>query len=297
MSTARSLARRCPSSEAVRVAADRKGSNYRGTITVAAIVVLGLVLIGYLSHTDSSKLPAIIAAGVVGSLIATLVVLWLTYYVIEDPVFRIDRSADAVEASVAELERRLPLVSQAVRYGLNDVKPKSEYAPEEWLTLLQGARERLILVGHTLDKWCQEDFLPEFEHAIRRLAGAGKPVELLTLPEDGTNTHLLEKQRGDKYGERVRRCYQRVAVVHRSLDPAVRRNLRVHALHSNVAMPYMLVGNDAVVITCAYPTTSPGSGQMLTMTVDAGGDYGRALRSDARKLIDDYSDLVDLSKY
>lgn len=288
---------------------DQKRSGNRVRLTIAAIVIAALVLLGFLLTTDKTKTPAVIAAGVLGSLIASLIVLWLTYYVVEDPILkiegsatqidgsakRIEGSAKRVDTSVAGLEGRLPVLSQALRHGIRELKPKGEYTAEEWLALLKNASERLVLVGHALDKWCEEDFLPEFEAAIIRLTMDGKPVDLLTLPENGTNTHLLSHQRGDNYGRRVRACQQRVAAAYRALDPTARQHLNVRTLQGNVAMPYMLVGNQDVVITCAYPTTSPGSAAMLTVKVDAAGDYGRALRTDVRKLMDNFSDLVDLT--
>jgi hypothetical protein len=43
-------------------------------------------------------------------------------------------------------------------------------------------------VGHALDKWCALGIRTEFERTILRLARAGKPVDLVTLPLSGENT-------------------------------------------------------------------------------------------------------------
>ena len=132
-----------------------------------------------------------------------MIVVWLTHHVLDDPSERIDDAASRLQAGVENLDVRLPLGAQSVGHCIHEVKPKADYAPEEWLSLLRDAHARLILLGHALDKWCEEDFLPEFNEAIRRLATNGGIVDLVTLPEGGANTHRLSQQRHDDYDRRI----------------------------------------------------------------------------------------------
>jgi hypothetical protein len=199
------------------------------------------------------------------------------------------RAARHLDASLHALRGLTTVAEHSAQFDIEAVKPKSDYAPGEWMQVLTGAEQKLLLVGHALDTWCTEDFLAEFDATLVRLARNGGSVQLLTLPPEGTNTESLGQLRGQDYCERVQTTLRQVGSVYAKLPPAKRENLEVRVLAPDVPMPYMVVANEHVLITCAYPATGKSSGSMLATKMSSTSEAARAIREDIRHLLRDYS--------
>jgi hypothetical protein len=292
-----------PSSE--QVAFERTARRRNLGFAAFGIFAAALVTIGIMVASDPTKTPFVIGAGILGSLIASFLMLAVTEILLgpsrddqaataarlDASLGALDGALGALDSAVGTLDAAIPLMAQATQHGFVAVKPKSHYSSDDWSAVLRDANEKLLLVGHALDKWCAEDIRPLFEETLERLALAGKTVQLLTLPIAGANTTRITDQRGKDYSRRVQTTHDVVAAVYHRLPSEFRSALSVRALSSDVDMPY-IVANEHVVITCAYPTTAQSSDSMLTTTAHPDKPFGRAVREDLRQLIDRHTDAV-----
>jgi hypothetical protein len=268
----------------------RRGRQRLGVVVVvtAFLIVLGTMLTAKTTDTRFG-----IAASVLGALIASVLGIWLTLYVRDESPGDISRAVGRLDAGLNVLQGLARVSEHAVKFEIDAIKPKSLYTSDEWMEVLTGAQKELVLVGHALDTWCDPDFRFAFSEALSRLARTGGSVRLLTLPRLGANTKTLEQQRGQKYGQRVQTTQEHVAAVYAGLSLTERKNLNVSVLASAIPMPYMVVANEDVLITCAYPTTGE-SGGMLAIRMSSTSDAGRVIRKDIECLCRDHATPVDL---
>ena len=236
-------------------------------------------------RNDPDATGFVIAAGILGSLIASALMLIATEIVLGPRRDDNLEAAERLDEGLVALRDTAALVAGAADHGIRAIKPKSDYTRAEWISVLDDAEEGLTLVGHALDKWCQEDIREHFDRAIERLANAGKPVQLVTLPPYGPNTDRIGDQRRKDYGSRVRDTLDVVDGIYARLSKESRESLSVRTLRGAVDMPYMLVANEKVVITCAYPTVSQSSDLMLTSKVRPDSPIGHFMREDVRQLV------------
>jgi hypothetical protein len=278
---------------------DRRTEQHRRKqrLGIGAVVVACLIATGVMLTAKTTDTRFGIAAGILGALIASFMGLCFTVYVLDESPSDTARAGDRLDASLDVLQRIASIAEYSARHGIDSIKPKSDYTAQEWMKVLTGAQQRLLLVGHALDTWCTPDFLSEFTATLNRLACDGRSVELLTLPSEGANTRTLGQQRGQDYGERVRATLRHVAAVYAKLPEAKRENLKVRVLASDVPMPYMVVANEHVLITCAYPATGKSSGNMLATKMSSADEAGRAIREDINRLFEHATpvDLDDMS--
>jgi hypothetical protein len=253
-----------------------------------------LIVVGVMLTTKTTDTRFGIAAAILGALIASVMGLYFTLYVRDENPGDTARAAARLDASLRVLQDLASVAEHSAQFGIDAVKPKSKYTPEEWMKVLTGAQQSLLLVGHALDTWCGEDFLAEFAATLSRLARHGESVRLLTLPPKGSNTNTLDQLRGQDCGERVQTTLQHVAAVYAKLPSAKRQNLDVRVLAPEVPMPYMVVANEHVLITCAYPATGKSSGDMLATRMSSDSQASRAIREDIRHLFLYYATRVDL---
>ena len=190
-----------PSSE--QVAFERTARRRNLVFAALGIFAAALVTIGIMVASDPTKTPFVIGAGILGSLIASFLMLAVTEILLgpsrddqaataarlDASLGALDGALGALDSAVGTLDAAIPLMAQATQHGFVAVKPKSHYSSDDWSAVLRDANERLLLVGHALDKWCAEDIRPLFEETLERLALAGKTVQLLTLPIAGANTN------------------------------------------------------------------------------------------------------------
>lgn len=273
---------------------DRRTEQHRRKqrLGIGAVVVACLIATGVMLTAKTTDTRFGIAAGVLGALIASFMGLCFTVYVLDESPGDTARAGDRLDASLDFLQRIASIAEYSPRLGIEAIKPKSDYAAEEWMKMLTGAQQRLLLVGHALDTWCEPDFLAEFTATLNRLACNGS-VELLTLPPEGANTRTLGQQRGQDYGQRVQVTLRHVAAVYAKLPEAKRENLKVRVLAPEIPMPYMVVANEHVLITCAYPATGKSSGNMLATRMSSADEAGRAIREDINRLFE-HATPVDL---
>ena len=277
------------------MASERAARRTKLAFAAVGILVAALVTIGIMVASNPTKTPFVIGAGILGSLIASFLMLAVTEIVLGPSRDDQAVAAERLDAAFTTLDAAFPLLAQATQHGFVAIKPKWHYSSDDWSAVLRKAQEELLLVGHALDKWCAEDIRPLFEDTLDRLARNGKTVRLVTLPTSGANTDRITSQRGKDYSRRVQTTHDVVAAVHARLPPEARSVLCVRALSEDVDMPYMLVANEHVVITCAYPTTAQSSDGMLTTTAHPDKPFGRAMREDARQLIERHSEIVRLA--
>lgn len=260
-------------------------------LVLASLGMGGLIAVGVMLASDREGTAFAVGAGVLGSLIASLYALLVNVFVLGDTSL----DADRLEQVVGDLTRGAALLEQGAAHGVVAVKPKSAYTRDEWVALLTGAHKELVIVGHALHKWCRDDVKPPFVEAIQRLAGSGHRVLLVVLPLDGNVTEQLGQRRGKDYRRRVKETLETLAEIHSQLPEPSRRLLEVRMLRDDTPMPYMLAGNDQVLVTAPYPIAAD-SDTMPAVTVDATSPLGAALRDDLRRLVGTYSERVELGQ-
>jgi hypothetical protein len=272
------------------------GRRSKERLWTAVFVAALLVTTGVMLTADTGDTRFGIAAGVLGSLIASFMGLVFSVYVVGESPGDAAIAKDRLDRSLLDLEAAVPLVAQCRSNHIAEIRPKHHYSAEEWLAVLDETTEHLLLVGHALDKWCRDAFRLRLDAAIKRLTASEKPVELLLLPRNGANVDQISRQRGTDYSRRVDLTLSALRDIHAQLSSAERMHLDVRTLHPDVAMPYMLVANERRLVTCAYPTTESSS-RMLTMTLSPASAAAEVLLEDRRKLAAKHAEPVDLANY
>jgi hypothetical protein len=266
-----------------------------GRIVSVAFIAIALFIAGVLATTDSSKVPFIVAIGVVGSLIASFIALLVNVLVVGDTAGRVTTAVTTLDAGIDQLRTASEILAQTQANGIRAVKPKGEYELPEWRALLTGAHQRFFVVGHALDKWCKQELRATFAETLDRLARDGGDIFLVTLPLDGS-AHQ-DPHRGVDYERRIETTMRLLAEIHARLPADRRRHLNVRTLRQGVPMPYTVAGNERVLITSSYPGTEQQSGTMLALTIDANADAGRRIYNDIMGLFHDLTDPVDLERF
>ncbi len=151
---------------------DRRTEQHRRKqrLGIGAVVVACLIATGVMLTAKTTDTRFGIAAGVLGALIASFMGLCFTVYVLDESPGDTARAGDRLDASLDFLQRIASIAEYSPRLGIEAIKPKADYAAEEWMKMLTGAQQRLLLVGHALDTWCEPDFLAEFTATLNRLA-------------------------------------------------------------------------------------------------------------------------------
>lgn len=265
-----------------------------GKFVSVIFIAIALFIAGVLATTDSSKVPFIVAIGVVGSLIASFIALLVNVLVVGDTTGRVTGAATSLEVGIASLRTATDLLEQTQANGIRAVKPKGDYALSEWRALLTGAQQRFFVVGHALDKWCKQELRGTFAETLHRLACEGKDVWLVTLPLDGS-AHQ-DPHRGVSYERRLETTMLLLAEIHAGLPADRRRHLHVRTLRQGVPMPYTVAGNERVLITSPYPGTEQQSSTMLALTIDSNAEAGRRIYDDVAGLFRHLTDRVDLDR-
>jgi hypothetical protein len=259
---------------------------------VFAILVVGATLIGVLLKTSRSSAWFVIAASVLGSLVASIAFAFVDAVLLGNP------SRDARETllrfgkSVDRLHAAIPVLEQSRENDVRAIKPKGAYGKDEWRNVLIEAQEELLLVGHALDKWCTDDIAPYFRSAIKRLTEGGRPVQLLMLSESGRPAAAL---RAKDYKPRLRKSLEELAAVYADLTDEAKQHLHVHMLKPTAQMPYMAVGNEHILITAPYPATTQSSDTMPALEVGAASNIAQAIREDIRDLVRQHAVVAPLN--
>jgi hypothetical protein len=258
-------------------------SKHPALASVVGLVLFGVfVLVGIFVAAPPSSRVGAIAIGVASSLFATLV------YAVFDGVLTGSRRVELKErlGDAQRLTSELSIVSEAERNQIEAVRPKVDYEPDDWMSILNEADHSLTMVGHALDKWCDGEKIEEaFCEAIRRVVSNGGEVRLLMLAEaDGRVSKLRDKG----YTKRIRRTLDVLAKVDGELKgPGL---LRVCHLGEMLDMPYMAVANEKAMITATYPATSQSSNCMPALRISTDSAIARQLQTDIKALFE--SDVV-----
>lgn len=257
-------------------------------LLITAGVVIGLML----NRGDPSDTWFVIGAGALGSLIASLVMLGADVLLPDDADGPAERVARRLDGSLAALRDAVPLVAHAQEHRIHVAKPKGLYDRREWEAVLTTAHDRLLIIGHALDKWCMEDLEPLFVATMTRLARNGRSVRLLILSEEG-----LAHRRGRGSLWRRDKTLATLAKAMAGLAPSEREHLDVRELDPGIAMNYMAVENGKIIIAAPYPATVHQSVPMLAVTVDTTSAFAVALRDDAEQLFECHGIKIDLSAH
>ncbi len=230
----------------------------------------------YVAAPPSSRVEAI-TIGVASSLLASFAIAIVSGFLTGSRRAELGKQLELV----AGLGGNLSLVREAERHGIEAVKPKGSYGVEEWRDLLRGAEYSLTMVGHALDKWCDEKIGVLFCEAIRRVVENGGEVKLLMLAEDADRIAGL---RAKGYSKRIRRTLEVLTAMRNTLDGPGR--LVVYHLGDDLDMPYMAVSNDTDMITAPYPSTSQSSDRMPAVRLSTESVIARQILSDIRALFE-----------
>lgn len=135
--------------------------------------------------------------------------------------------------------------------GLIRVAPKTSLTPDEWISVMDGARHEFILAGHTLGRWCGETHRDMFESNILRLLNRHGSVKLLTLAPGSPHLGRLKRATERDYTKAVNDSREFLSDLLSRLSPEQRSRLTVSILPDHAVLPYMLVGNERRLITAA----------------------------------------------
>jgi hypothetical protein len=252
------------------------GHPARNAAIVLAFFVFSALVGICLAAPPSSEVEAI-AIGVASSLLATLVFAMVTGFLTGSRRLELDEQLK----SVAGLGRDLSFVREAERHGIDAVKPKSAYGVEEWRAVLRGAERSLMMVGHALDKWCEETLEELFCEAIQRVIANGGEVRLLMLAEDADRIARL-REKG--YSKRIRRTLEVLSGINPTLEGS--GSLVVCHLGDDLDMPYMAVSNDTEMIAGPYPSTAQSSDRMPAVRLSTESAIAQQILTDIRALFD-----------
>lgn len=244
---------------------------------IGLIIFVFLVAIGFLLGSPPDTLTGAIAIGVASSLLASLAYSMFDGLLTGSRRLELDRQIERA----AGLAQGLSLVQEADRHQIDAVKPKVSYERAEWLSLLNGAERSLTMVGHALDKWCEDGLQDNFCEAIRRVVSNGGEVRLLMLAE---NADRVAELRNKGYTRRIRRTLKVLARLDEQLSGPGR--LRVYHLGDNLDMPYMMVANDHAMITAPYPATAQSSNGMPAVRLACESETAQQLLMDVKVLLE-----------
>jgi hypothetical protein len=244
-----------------------------------------LVTVGFFLGSPTSSRTGAIAIGIASSLFASLA------FNMFDGLLAGSRRLELRDQleHAARLTHELSLVREAERHQIEVVKPKGEYDREEWLAILKEAECLLTMVGHALDKWCEEGIEEVFCETIRRVVARGGQVRLVMLAESASRVSTL---RDKGYAKRIQRTLRVLAKLNGELDGPGR--LSVYHLGDKLDMPYMAVANDSVMVTAPYPATAQSSNGMPAVRLACNSSIAQRLQADIDELLEGQVTLAKL---
>jgi hypothetical protein len=154
---------------------------------------------------------------------------------------------------------------------------------EEWFAFLEKAQEEFYVAGHTMGKWCDPSRKGAFVAQVQRLLAVGGKVTLVMLGPDSPQVPILRDATGKDYSGRIAYTGAVLGELESSLDPAHKVRLRVRRLEDDGAIPYMVVGNEARLVTATYLARTD-SDDMPCIELDREDETARAVYDDLHKL-------------
>jgi hypothetical protein len=244
---------------------------------VGILIFVFLVSVGFFLGSPAGSRTGAIAIGVASSLLASFAFSMFDGLLMGSRRLELDRQIECA----TDLARGLSLVQEAERHQIETVKPKGDYDREEWLAILEGAKCSLTMIGHALDKWCEEEIEEVFCKAIRRVVHNGGEVRLLMLAEGADR---VSKLRDKGYTKRIQRTLRVLVALNGELRGPGR--LSVYHLGDELDMPYMAVVNDSTMITAPYPATAQSSNGMPTVRLACDSEIAQHFQADIDVLLE-----------
>jgi hypothetical protein len=187
-------------------------------------------------------------------------------------------------------ERRAPVLEAPLDQDQLLVRRKSAITPKEWFDVLKGAHSEFYIAGHSLGKWCDEHSHDGFLEQLAWILRAGGKVTLVFLhPCSEQLPRLLATAKTD-YSPNVHRSIELLREFIATLAPEHRAGLKISLLKDPLYLPYMLVGNEHMLITATF-LASRDSDEMPCLTLDRESHTAVAIYDDFHAL----ANLVDPS--
>jgi hypothetical protein len=185
-------------------------------------------------------------------------------------------------------ERRAPVLEAPLDQDQLLVRRKSAITPKEWLDVLKGARSEFYIAGHSLGRWCDEHSHDGFLEELARILRAGGKVTLVFLHPNSEQLPRLRATAKTDYSTNVHRSIELLREFIATLAPEHRARLKISLLNDPLYLPYMLVGNEHMLITATF-LASRDSDEMPCLTLDRESHAAVAIYDDFHAL----ANLVD----
>lgn len=203
-------------------------------VSILIVLVIGLALVGFGLAQPANTVAFVIGAGVLSSLLASLVLGFFTsrslggQSELADKLLQLERAAESRQ-----------------RYGATFIDEKYFHKPEYWNQLSDGTSKQFYLIGHALNTWSQPEYKKSFLAAISRVIRSKGDFCMLLLDPDGDAQKRIVSARGRSYRKDIETTLHALAEVHKSLPANLKGKLDVRFLPSEEQPLYMAVITDS----------------------------------------------------
>jgi len=251
-------------------------------MAIIGAFVLGMLVAAYYAFTaPESTIQSRLAAGALGSLLASVVYGFLTFFLVRESA----QDKKQFRECLAELERR-------DLQGVRHIRAKTDFEPEFWISLLSSASTSLDLAGHALSQWCEEPYRTSFVATLRRVASNGGKVRILLMRPDGDSHRRRQELVGTIYTERINMTLRTLRdEVIGTLAPSFRKNITIK-WNGTADLHNVFIRTDNTVLVSPYLTTM-NSRHAIQLVLTPDGRFGATYRSDFENLFE-RSELMDL---
>lgn len=208
----------------------------RKVISRSIIVLLligGLVLAGYGLAQPTNSIYFAVGAGVLSSLIASVVLGMFTSRALAGQTALADKLLQLEQATESRN-----------RYGATLLDEKYFHKPEYWNHLTASTSKRLLLLGHSLNTWVKPEYRKPFLAAIERVVKNKGDFCIILLDPSGGGRQRIADVRGHDYSGNIASTLEAVAEVHRRLPPKLRDRVDVRFLPTAEQPLYMAMVTD-----------------------------------------------------
>ncbi len=226
-------------------------------------VIAAVTALAVLGHGTGSPLGSTLAVGVLSSLLATVIV-------------------SAVRVVVV-VRSESPSPDALIPAGLVRIKPKKDLTTQEWLQLLQTAKDEFYIAGHSLGRWCAPSTRDEFVDHVRRILDSKGRVTLVMLDPTSQQINRLQQATAVDYTSRIKTSFSVLRELAEQLHPDSLERLKVAVLNDHQALPYMVVGNERRLVTATYLGSSD-SDEVACLEFDLPSSAARAVYDDFHEL-------------
>lgn len=226
-------------------------------------VVTGVVAVALLSKGTAGPPGSALAIGTFSSLAAAMIV-------------NATRVVVAVRSQPSPNHEFLP--------GLIRIRPKHTVTTRQWMEILQTAKSEFYIAGHSLGKWCSASNCDEFKGHIKRILDSKKGrVTLVMLDPSSPQVVRLQQATSVDYTGKIHTSLRVLADLYAELHTSARSRLTISVLKDHPALPYMVVGNEQLLVTATY-LGSTASDDVACLELKRSSDVASAVYDDFHKL-------------